>query len=276
MTIQNPLYQPSSVPDFSAIRPEHADAVLQIIEENREQIDCLANQPHPTWDSLMQPLERMENRLALAFSPISHLPSVISTEAWRSAYEKVLPALSAYNTDISQHKALYEAITRLRNSDTFATLNPTQQKIVNDQIENFERSGVGLPDAEKATFKKYSLRLSECTTQFSNNLLDATNAWHLQLEDDSQLKGVPASTKAVMADLAKQQEQSGYRITLDAPIVMAILTYADDRALRETVYKAHNMRALNCVITPQKYWDLLTMPLPTPPTTKWQKHQPSS
>ncbi|SUO95541.1 M3 family metallopeptidase [Suttonella ornithocola] len=239
----NPLYQPSTTPDFKHLLPEHAEAVLDIIEENRDAIECLVSQPNPTWDSLMQPLARMENRLSLAFSPIAHLHSVMSTDEWRAAYEKLLPDLSAYSTDISQHSDLYEAIKKIKNSEFFSALTPTRQKIIIDHLENFERNGVALPDSDKQKFKELSLRLSELSTAFSNNVLDATNAWHLTLEDDTRLSGLPSSARALMADLAKQHNESGYRITLDAPVVIPVLTYADDQALREQIYRAYNARA---------------------------------
>lgn len=240
----NPLYHPSTEPDYAAIKPEHHQAVLQILVENRAALAELVQQDNPTWDSLMLPLAQMDNRLSLAFSPISHLHSVLSTDEWREAYEAVLPALSEYGADMAQHKPLYEAVKRLRDSAAFEQLSATQQKIIRDQIEGFERSGVGLPDAEKARFKSYSLRLSELSTQFSNHVLDATNAWHLLLpEGDVRLKGLPESALALMQALAAQHEQTGYRLTLDAPVVIPVLSYADERSLRETVYRAYNARA---------------------------------
>lgn len=240
----NPLYQPSTEPDYHQIKPEHHTAVLEILKENRAAVDVLIAQEQPTWESLMLPLARMDNRLSLAFSPIAHLHSVLSTQEWREAYEALLPALSEYGADMAQHKGLYEAIKRLQSGAAFAGLNATQQKIIRDQIADFERGGVALPDEKKAQFKAFSLRLSELGTEFSNHVLDATNAWHLLLNnDDSRLSGLPVSALALMQSLAQQQGQSGYRLTLDAPVVIPVLSYAEDRQLRETVYKAYNARA---------------------------------
>ncbi|UJF24159.1 M3 family metallopeptidase [Suttonella sp. R2A3] len=240
----NPLYHPPAAPDFVALKPEHVSAIAAIIDENREQLDELLKQDAFTWDNLILPLERMDDRLSRAFSPIGHLYSVCSTDAWRQAYEQALPLLSEYGADMAQHSGLYAAIKSLRDSEDFALLSATQKKVIDDALEDFERSGVALPDAEKARFKKLSLRLSELSTQFSNHVLDATDAWHKLIDDEEQaLQGVPHSAKALMADLASQHDQHGFRVTLDAPVVIPILTYADDRGLRGEVYAAYNARA---------------------------------
>lgn len=239
----NPLYHPAAEPDYAVLKPEHADAIPSILQENLAAIEALLQQERFTWDNLMQPLARMENRLALAVSPISHLHSVLSTDEWRAAYEKILPELTDYGTGLSQHTALYEAVKSIQDSGEFAHLSPTRQKIIADSVRAFERSGVGLPDAEKAEFKKLSQRLSELSTVFSNNVLDATNAWQLEITDEAQLRGLPDSAKALFKTLAAHNDKEGWLLTLDAPAVIPVLTYADDRSLRETLYKAYNARA---------------------------------
>ncbi|MBV7435510.1 M3 family metallopeptidase [Cardiobacteriaceae bacterium TAE3-ERU3] len=239
----NPLYHPPAAPDFAALKPEHANAIAAIIEENRQALDVLLGQSNFTWDNLMQPLERMDDRLSRAFSPIGHLQGVNSTDEWRAAYEQTLPVLSEYGTDMAQHRGLYEAIKSIRDGHEYNSLDAVKQKVIDDAIEDFERSGVVLPDEDKAEFKKMSLRLSELSTQYANNVLDATNAWHKLITDEEELEGLPASAKALMADLAKQNDQHGWRVTLDAPVVIPVLTYADNRGLRGEVYAAYNARA---------------------------------
>ena len=243
MTDTNPLYQPADVPAFAAIRPEHAAIIPQILDENRAAIEALIARGDFTWDGLMQPLERLENRLAKAVSPVAHLHAVTSTDEWRAAYEALLPALTAYGSDLGQHEGLYRAIKSLRDSDDYDALSGAQRKVIDDALKNFERSGVALDAAAKARYKEISLRLAELGTQFANHVLDATNAWHLHLPDASRLAGIPDSARALMADLARQHGEDGYRITLDAPVVIPVLSYADDRDLRETVYRAYNRRA---------------------------------
>lgn len=239
----NPLYFPKNIPDFAKIQPEHIEAIFAIIEENRQAIETLLTQTEYSWDNLMLPLERMENRLAKAVSPIVHLHSVCSTNEWREAYEKVLPALSLYSSELGQNEALYQAIKSIKAQESFAQLDSTKQKIITDNLKRFEHSGVGLSDADKAAFKQNSLRLSELSTTFGNNVLDATNAWQLWLSDKARLEGVPDAVKALLKDLAKQQGKEGYLLTLDAPVVTPILAYAQDRALRQEIYEAYNARA---------------------------------
>lgn len=241
--LDNPLYHPPAAPDFKRLQPAHASVIETILQENREAVDRLVAEGDFTWQGLMHPLEVMENRLSKALSPVGHLHHVTSTDEWRAAYENLLPHLSAYSSDMGQHEGLYRAIKAVKEGSEFATLSPAQQKTITDSLRAFERSGVGLPAADKERFKANSLRLAELSMQYANHVMDATNAWHLLLADDKRLGGVPESAKAVMADLARQHDQQGFRLTLDAPVVMPILTYAEDRALREQVYRAYNARA---------------------------------
>lgn len=240
---QNPLYHPPAAPDFARIKPGHIDAIFAIIKENRAETERLATLTAPTWDTLMQPLERMANRLSKAVSPISHLHGVQSSDEWRAAYEKILPELAAYGTDLAQHNGLYQAVRALRAGDEYPRLSAAQQKVINDSLESFERHGVALPDDAKAEFRANSQRLTELASRFSNNVLDATNAWRLPLADDARFSGLPEAIKPLLADLARQRDMDGYCLTLDAPVVIPVLTYADDRELRETVYRAYNARA---------------------------------
>ena len=240
---QNPLYHPPAAPDFARIQPEHIDAIFAIIEENRAETERLATLTAPTWDTLMQPLERMANRLSKAVSPISHLHGVQSSDEWRTTYEKILPELAAYGTDLAQHNGLYQAMRALQAGDEYPRLSAAQQKVIDDSLESFERHGVALQDDAKAEFRANSQRLTELASRFSNNVLDATNAWQLPLADDARLSGLPDAIKPLLADLARQRDMDGYCLTLDAPVVIPVLTYADDRELRETVYRAYNARA---------------------------------
>ena len=240
---QNPLYHPPAAPDFARIQPGHIDAIFAIIEENRAETERLATLTVPTWDTLMQPLERMANRLSKAVSPISHLHGVQSSDEWRAAYERILPELAAYGTDLAQHNGLYQAVRALQAGDEYPRLSAAQQKVIDDSLESFERHGVALPDDAKAEFRANSQRLTELASRFSNNVLDATNAWQLPLTDDARLSGLPEAIKPLLADLARQRDMDGYCLTLDAPVVIPVLTYADDRELRETVYRAYNARA---------------------------------
>lgn len=239
----NPLYHLQSVPDFATLKPEHADAVLKIIEENRAELEEILKERCFSWQNLVLPLQRMSNRLHLAFTPIAHLKSVLSTEAWRGAYEKLLPELSAYENDLALNPKLYQAYQSLLNGCEFYEYNAAEKKHISDSIRDFELGGVNLPEDKKEQFKKNNLRLSELSTQFSNQVLDATNAWSLHLEDEKRLVGLPETALKLLKSLAEKEGQSGYRLTLDAPAVLPILTYADDRDLRAEVHRAFSSRA---------------------------------
>ncbi|MDO4435469.1 MAG: M3 family metallopeptidase [Cardiobacteriaceae bacterium] len=239
----NPLYQPPAFPDFANLKPEHANAVLRILEENRAEISKLETLENPNFENFVMPLERMENRLNKAFSPIAHLHHVMSTDAWREAYQSLLPALSEYGTDYSQNQKIYQQFIRVRDDKDFEKLPKSRQKLVHDSIDAFERNGVGLDAQSKEAFKQSALRLSELSNQFGNQLLDATNAWSLLITDEEELIGVPETSKALFRSLAEQAQQEGYRLTLDAPVVTPILTYAKNRDLREKVFRAYQARA---------------------------------
>lgn len=241
--MNNPLYYPPTAPDFANIRPEHAEIIPQIIAENREKLAKILENKEFSWENLVLPLAQMENRLSKAVSPITHLHAVTSTDEWRSAYEKILPELSAYGNDLAQNEGLYRAFQFIKNSNEYNELSPSRKKLIDDTLANFEAGGVNLPECEKALFKANSLKLSELTTKFSNQVLDATQAWDKVLADDSRLAGVPDVSKALLKQLAEIKGENGYRITLDAPAVMPILSYAHDRDLRAEVYRAYQIRA---------------------------------
>ncbi len=241
--MSNPLINPPAFPQFDQIKPEHAEAIHQIIKENREKLAELLKQSEFTWENLIHPMEIMANRLAKAFSPISHLHAVISTDEWRQAHEKVLPELSAYESDLSQHLPLYEAMRKIKEGPQYKELPKHKQKYIDDSILDFELNGVNLPACEKENYKANSLKLAELGTKFSNQLLDSTNAWTLHLADDSRLKGLPDSAKALLAAQAKEKGKEGYLITLDAPSVTPILSYCEDRELRREVHRAYAVRA---------------------------------
>ncbi len=239
----NPLYQPAAVPAFDQIQPEHASAIATIIQENRQQLQELLKQERFSWDNLVMPLERMENRLSKALSPVSHLHAVRSTDEWRAAYDKILPELSAYSSDLAQNRALYEAFLQLKNGPDYAGYSPSQKKYVEDNLLSFELGGVNLPACEKEQYKANNLKLAELSTKFSNQVLDATHAWTLHLADDKRLTGLPESARGLLAANAKEKGKDGFLITLDAPSVIPILNYCEDRDLRREVHRAYGARA---------------------------------
>lgn len=238
------LLNPPALPVFSCLTPEDVEpAVDRLLADYRAEVERLAGQSQPTWDSLAAPLEAMDARLNAAWAPISQLNAVMNSDAWRAAYNACIPKLSAFSTEIGQHEPLFRAWQALHDSPAFASLSVAQQRAVSNALRDFRLSGIGLPAASKQQFAEVSERLSRLTSQFADQVLDATQAWSLTLPDDSRLQGLPANALQLLAALAEAAGDSGFRITLDMPSYLAVMTHARDRALREQIYTAYATRA---------------------------------
>ena len=243
--MQNPLLEMDDLPPFGAIKPEHVEpAVDAVLAENRAAIERLleVNEGY-SWSTLVEPLEALDDRLSRIWSPVSHMNSVVNNPQLREAYEACLPKLSDYATEMGQNERLYQAFETIRNSDEYARLNTAQQKVIDNSLRDFRLSGVALPAEQKARYKELKSGLSKLTTQFSNNLLDATNAWHKLVTDEEGVAGLPESSKGMLKQAAEREGEQGWRMTLEFPSYFAVMTYADDRALREEVYQAFVTRA---------------------------------
>lgn len=242
-TDNNPLLHIAQFPDYSRIQPQHAlPAIETLCESAKTEIEqLLANAP-TTWGTYEQ-LEAIDDKLGKAWSPISHLHSVTNTDEWREAYQACQPVISQYGAEMSQHSGLYRFYCGLRDSQAFAEYTSTQKKLVTDAIRDFELSGVSLSDEKKAEYQRLVQSASELYTTFSNNVLDATQAFHLHLTDEDELAGIPDSALALYRQLAEQNEVEGFWLTLDFPSYYPALTYADNRELREKLYYAYNTRA---------------------------------
>ncbi|MES2917960.1 MAG: M3 family metallopeptidase [Pseudomonadota bacterium] len=245
--MSNPLLERHALPPFDRIRPEHvAAAVDTLLADNRAAIAHLQASlamAVVSRDSVPAEMERLQDRLDQAWAPVSHLNAVANSEAWRTAYNDALPKLAAYGTELGQNEELYRAYAGLEQSPGFAAQSIAQQQGVRNALRDFRLSGVGLPDAQKQRYAEIAERLSELCSTFSDNVLDATQAWERLLPDASRLGGLPDSALGLLAALAQQKEQEGYRLTLDFPAYIAVMTHARDRALREEVYTAYVTRA---------------------------------
>ncbi|NOX93420.1 MAG: oligopeptidase A, partial [Gammaproteobacteria bacterium] len=209
----NPLLHLTDLPPFSAIKPEHVEpAIDQILANNRATIKTLlADSPTPDWDTLMLPLENLEDRLARAWSPVSHMNSVLNSNALRDAYNACLPKLSQYATETGQNRQLFTAFESVAK-DT--TLSVAQQKAIDNALRDFRLSGVDLPEEKKQRYMAIQQELSGLTATFSENVLDATQAWSKLVEDEKYLAGLPDSAMAMAKQSAEQKEQSGWLFTL--------------------------------------------------------------
>ncbi len=241
----NPLLTTTVLPLFSEIKPEHiVPAISQLLAEARAVVDQqLQATNHYTWNNLVEPLEEAEDRLNKAWSPVSHLNSVVNSDELREAYNACLPMLSAYSTEMGQNAQLCNAYQMLVDSDEFKTLEPAQQKVLNNALRDFKLSGVDLESDKKLRYKDISQELSKLASLYEENLLDATNAWSKLITDENDLAGLPESAKASAKQTAESQDQQGWLITLHSPSYQAVMTYADDRTLRSEHYEAYATRA---------------------------------
>lgn len=241
----NPLLQLEHFPQFDAIRPEHVEpAISQILQENRALIEqLLAKTADYRWENLIAPLDEADDRLNAAWSPVSHLNAVLNSDELRKAYNACLPKLSEYATELGQHKGLFHAYKGLAESECFAGLSPSQQKSINNALRDFHLSGIDLPEEQQSRYKVISSRLSELHSKFSENVLDATQAWSKQVTAQEEVKGVPESALALAAQTAKQRNLEGWVFTLDFPSYQPIITYCENRELRREMYEAYVTRA---------------------------------
>jgi len=240
----NPLIDYPALPPFSQIQPEHVlPAVEQLVAEGRARIEQVLAEGNFDYAHLVQALDQEDDRLGKAFGPAGHLNAVAQDEALRNAYNSCLPLLSEYGTEVGQNAALCAAYQALRDSEQWSTLSEAQQKDIDNTLRDFRLSGVDLPEEKKAQYMANSKRLSELTSQFSDNALDATQAWSKHITDESQLDGLPDSAKAGAADRAKADEKDGWLLTLDASVFIAVMSHCKNAELRKEMYTAWTTKA---------------------------------
>lgn len=233
-----------ALPVFSQIEPTQIKArVEQLIALCTADIEAVVKEPNPSWQSLIVALEENSDELGKFWSPVSHLNSVKNSPELREAYESCLPLLSDFSTYVGQHEGLYQAYLKLSQSAEYASLTTAQQKVIQNALRDFKLSGIGLSNEKKQRYGEIQSRASDLASSFSNNTLDATQAWFKHIEDESLLSGLPEDAKLAAAEAAAQKELSGWVFTLEFPSYIAILTYADNRDLRAELYQAYCTRA---------------------------------
>lgn len=230
------------LPKFTEINPKNIVKELDaLLASNRSELDQLLTKVLPLDWSFIQKLDDLDDRLQHFWSPINHLYAVKQTPGLRYAYNECLPKLSAYNSELNQNHALYQSIKNLANSDY--QFNYAQEKYLHNELRDFHLGGVDLPKAQQKRYQYIQTQLSQLSNQFEENLLDTTAEWSKCISDKSELKGVPAYVIANAEKAAQEKKLTGYLITLDYPSYFPIITYADNRILREILYKAHITRA---------------------------------
>ncbi|WP_428771960.1 oligopeptidase A [Vibrio sp.] len=243
--MSNPLLTFTDLPPFSQIQPEHVKpAVEQAIADCKTKIEqVLSSGEKPSWQAVIAPIEEVDDRLSRIWSPVSHMNSVVNSEELREAYESCLPILSEYGTWVGQHKGLFEAYKAIKASEEFASLSTAEQKTITNALRDFELSGIGLPADEQHRYGEISKRMSELSSQFSNNVLDATMGWTKQITDEGELAGMPESALAAAKAAAEAKQLDGYLLTLDIPSYLPVMTYCDNQELRRELYEAYVTRA---------------------------------
>ena len=241
----NPLLTPADLPSYAAIQPEHVEpAIDHWLAENRADLErLLAANAVYSWDNLLRPLEELEDRLNKAWSPVNHLHSVCDSEALRAAYNACLPKLSAYYSELGQHPGLYRAYQQIADGPEYARLDPAQRKVISDALRDFRLSGIALPPDQQARYRDIQQELAQLGAKFSENVLDATQAWTKHLTEEAQLAGLPDSARALARQTAQQRGLDGWLLTLELPSYLPVLNYADNRELRRELYSAYCTRA---------------------------------
>ena len=234
----------SVLPRFSDIRPEHIQPALeQGITKCKTTIERVLQQDSYSWDNLVAPLEEVDDELSRLWSPVSHMNSVLSSDALREAHDACLPLLSDYSTWVGQHRGLFEAYCQIQDSAQFADLSPAQQKVITNAVRDFKLSGVALQDDKKARYGQIKSRLSELASTFSNNVMDATLGWQKHITDKNELAGLPESALGAAQQLAQNKDLPGWLFTLDIPSYLPLMLHGDNRGLREEMYRAFTTRA---------------------------------
>lgn len=241
----NPLLQSHALPVFSQIQPQHIEpAIKELIAGIKQAVEqALASKPPLSWNTLVAPIEQAQERLSEAFSPVGHMKAVIDSPDLREAYNACLPLLSELSTWMGQHQGLYQAYKSLIDAEDFSSLSQPQQKVLRDAVRDFELAGVGLEGEARARYGEIRARLSELSSGFSDAVLDASQAWSKHITVASDLDGVPDSALGMMQGLAQSRQLEGWLVTLDAPVMMAIMSFATDSDLRAEVHQAWSTRA---------------------------------
>ena len=239
-----PIEHVDGLPLFSKISPEQIQpAIEKAIQACKDTIDNVVASGEVSYASVVETIEEVDDALGKMWSPVSHMNSVVSSDALREAHDACLPMLSEFGTWVGQHEGLYKAYQALKDSDEFAHLDEAQQKHITNTLRDFTLSGVALSDEKKQQYASIQAKLSELSSTFSNNLMDATMGWHKVVTDESQLVGLPDSAKAAAAQAARQKDLQGWLFTLDIPSYLPVMMYAEQRELREEMYKAYVTRA---------------------------------
>lgn len=253
--IKNPLLDFSDLPRFDTFQPEYVtEGIASLIHDAHTVVAQLeAPSSKVTWENFVSPLEETAEKLSRAWGIVGHLNAVVDTPALRATYNENQPKVTEFWTALAQNLTLFEKYKAIQESPTYAQLSPTRQRIIENAIRDFRLGGAELSDEKKIRFAEIQEQQAALQTKFSENVLDATNAYELIITDEKRLAGLPDDVKQAAQASAEKEGKTGWRFTLHFPSYFPILQYADDRALRETIYTANATKASELGANPE--WD---------------------
>ncbi len=241
---ENPLLEIRYDIPFQEIKPQHIEPAIQaLLAQAEEELQAILQVEGPrTLDNTLRPLDRLGEKLFYVFNLVAHLESVASTPELRAAYNAIIPPITAFSTKVQLSTELYQALKDFAATPEAAQLSPDWARYLQLSLDEFRRQGASLPPEKKARLEALNTRLSELTTQFEQNLTDATADWELYL-DETQVAGLPPSALEAARASAQAKGRAGYRFTLQQPSFLALQTYLDDAEIRKQVYLAYYTRA---------------------------------
>ena len=240
----NPLLDFSGLPRFGDIRPEHVGpAIDALLAEAEAAVEVAGTVAPVTWEGFVTPLEDATERLWRAWGQVGHLQAVVNTPELREAYNANLPKVTRFGSALGQNLALFAQYRALSQSPEHARFDATRRRVVENALRDFRLGGAELDDAAKARFSALQEELAALSAKFSQNVLDATDAFAFHVEDEARLAGLPADVVAAARAAAEKDGRAGWKLTLQMPSYLPVQAYADDRALREALYRANGVRA---------------------------------
>lgn len=240
----NPLLDFSGLPRFDGIRPEHiAPAIDQLLADADAAVKAAEAVAPVTWETFVVPLDDATERLARAWNQVTHLEAVVNTPALRSAYNAQLPKVTRFWSALGQNLALYRQYRALADAPEAAQYDDARRKVLDNALRDFRLGGAELPEDRKARFGAVKEELASLSATFSQNVLDATDEYEFWIKDKQHLGGLPPDVVSAARAAAKADDEPGWKFTLQMPCYLPVQAYADDRALRETLYHANAVRA---------------------------------
>ena len=240
----NPLLDFSGLPHFDEIRPEHiVPAIDQLLAEAETAVKTAEAVAPVTWETFVVPLDDATERLSRGWNQVAHLEAVVNTPALRAAYNAQLPKVTRFWSALGQNLALFRQYRALADAPESAQYDDARRKVLDNALRDFRLGGAELPDEQKARFGAVKEELASLSAKFSQNVLDATDEYEFWIKDKQHLGGLPPDVVSAARAAAKADDEPGWKFTLQMPCYLPVQAYADDRALRETLYHANAVRA---------------------------------